>query len=196
MAAPGVCQALSDVLCLLNGHNLHRCCHAPTGLWEAVVQRGCVTSPGSHRIKWWGWNLSPGGKHLRALTTFNDVVSIYSLVRSMCHKVLKYLFFLFQSTVQRTSYVCSQMFVYKLNDFSPNLAVNPLDNRSVHPWASGLSADPRGPQPARGNRAPPNPNCSWDVPSSVNTGILFLGDKKGPIQLIKTCSFSNFPAIL
>ena len=105
-------------------------------------------------------------------------------------------FSLLQSTVQRTSYVCSQMFVYKLNDFSPNLAVNPLDNRFVHPWASGLSADPRGPQPARGNRAPPNPNCSWDVPSSVNTGILFLGDKKGPIQLIKTCSFSNFPAIL
>ena len=96
VAAPGACQALPDAGCLLNGHNLHRCCRTPTVLREAVVQRGYVPWPGSHRIKRWGWNLRPGGKHLRPLTTFNDVVSIYPLVRSMHPNVLKHLFFLFQ----------------------------------------------------------------------------------------------------
>ena len=43
-----------------------------------------------------GLELEKGGEHLRPLTTFNDVVSIYALVRSMCPNVLKYLFFLFQ----------------------------------------------------------------------------------------------------
>lgn len=43
-----------------------------------------------------GLELETGGEHLRPLTTFNDVVSIYALVRSMCPNVLKYLFFLFQ----------------------------------------------------------------------------------------------------